>query len=1067
LALAVCVLSTPSAFAAGGVYGSLSGTVTDAITHAPIANATVRAVSPSQSFTGRTDAGGHFTLIGVSVDTYSIIISAPGHASVTIPGVTVYGDQNNSIGTASLGLQTIGGTHAHTSVSNAYQPQQTTDAYTINPQQIALSTGKAVSTNENAALLSVPGITLTNNNSSMGTQVTIRGGAAYEVGYQLDGVPFREPFLNGNGSFGLMNGVGNVQVVEGAGDATQAGVGAGVINVVPQRGSGPGSGTLDIEAGAPNRYNQYGIDYGFSTPDNRFSEYFAYVGDNLQPYYGYTFTPQYQYGNYFATQRDETSQFLNNFFFKFGKDKNQQIQVLYLNISQIGWEGNAGPGGLYNPTTNPNALVYYPYDTLTQGLWGELAGWSPSQYASLIGLSPGTPATDVPITQGQQAFSNQTRFLKLEYDNNLSDSTYLAFRYYNWETLQSGDDSYTLGPWQTGDPGISDTSTTGGPTSGVGLDLVHQFGSNLTVTLNGEYDVLRPIWDGYEPQLEAYALYAGAGQEGATGADWLPGGVVYDTYCPGVAYSGTGPLPSCDPRLPSWGIGYNGTEFQNWGGGIRVQYNPTGKLHLDLGVRDEGQNQHWYGQLGQYGEGAPSTGVTTGGVTVPINNPYDVLTTSWTNNVLHPTALEPRGAASYQFDPNDSIRVSYGRSAVFANAQTGGTPFHLYGIQPYLSIPAKAGSMCGWAATALFPCQSYAAELYWAGDNLEAPDAGNGLPAIYNNYDFSYNHLFSNGMGMRITPFYKEGTDLPTFFLLNPVLGIFAVSNQGLNKTTGAEFDLTTPQRAVGISGFFAATYQNVLSTTAPFTTAENAVPLVSSASLALHDLYRAGYVSPASFRIGGTDQYKSGFSISPQIETNIGYPYSIGNMIAAEIGPGVYANIPQVDFGPGITGGNASLIGGSPGAAVATNYYDPSDPGSSSHPNIDATRGTPGTSANGGYLSHWNMNAAVTLQYKWGRSTIGIQFLNLFGNAYNGTVPSINPWYQPVANGKSGPQTGSESCVSQTGSARGCWGSAPIDTYAYTNGAYLLTNGNFTAGAPTLGPGQPFTTQLFYQLKI
>ena len=49
----------------------------------------------------------------------------------------------------------------------------------------------------------------------------------------------------------------------------------------------------------------------------------------------------------------------------------------------------------------------------------------------------------------------------------------------------------------------------------------------------------------------------------------------------------------------------------------------------------------------------------------------------------------------------------------------------------------------------------------------------------------SYNHLFPNGWGLRVTPFFKEGSSLPTYYLLNPVLGIFAISTQGFNKTTG------------------------------------------------------------------------------------------------------------------------------------------------------------------------------------------------------------------------------------------------------------------------------------------
>jgi hypothetical protein len=317
---------------------------------------------------------------------------------------------------------------------------------------------------------------------------------------------------------------------------------------------------------------------------------------------------------------------------------------------------------------------------------------------------------------------------------------------------------------------------------------------------------------------------------------------------------------------------------------------------------------------------------------------------------------------------------------------------------------------------------------------------------------------------VRVTGFNKVGTNLPTFFLLNPVLGIFAVSNQGYNKTTGAEFDFTTPQRPVGLSGFMAMTYQNVLTTTPPFTTAENEVPLVNSASLALGNLYRAGYVSPFSIDIGGIENFKNGFSISPQLHFDIGYPYTNGNLIAAQLANGTYANIPQVDFGPGITGGNSSLVGGSPGSSISTNYYDPSNPGNALAPNIAATRGINQTAANGGYLSHVNLQGNVTFQYKTGRNVIGVQLINLFGNGYIGAVPAVNPWYQPVANGVSGPQTNVNSCINQTGAGlRGCYASIPYDTYAFSNGAYLLTNGNYTA-TPVLGPTQPFAVQVYYQ---
>jgi hypothetical protein len=1094
--LSVFVQASGVALAAGGLYGSLNGTVIDSASKTPIAGASVVARSPSGTYTATTDGKGFFSIVGMNVDTYVVSVSAAQHHAVDIPGVIVFGDQINTVGTVALALElkTIAQVRSR-SVSSAYQPSQTTDQYTVNSQQILQSTGKAASTDENSVLLSVPGVTLTNNTSPISSTVTIRGGAAAEVGYQYDGVPFKEPFLGGNGSNGLINGISSVQVVEGAGDATQGEVGAGVINVIPDRGYGAPHGLLDLEAGGPNFTHQVGFNYGFSTPNNRFSEFVSYSGQRMAPYYGYHDTPLNQFGDYFATTYLTNDQFTNNFFFKFGHNLNQQFQVLYTNVQQQGFGGTIGAGGVFDPSANPGALAYYPYDTTTQflsALLGNLplGGFTPSQYASLIGLGPGVPTTNNAIRNPQQNFSNQTVYLKFEYDNNLSSNTYLALRYYNWNDLQNTDNQYTLGPWGAGFPGISAWVQTGGQTVGTNLDIIHQFGSKLTLTLNGQYNVLYPQFNAYEPQLSMIGIAIAGLANPPAGADWLPSttagcapgqcGYIYDYFCPGVAWT-TGPAPSCLPRVPSWGIGYNKTTFQNWGSGIRLQFVPNDRIHLDIGLRDEGQVRHWFSQVGQLGQGAPATGCTVqafpcpAGDSVGINNPFDVPSKLWTNE---PTVLQPRGSVSWEIDPNDAVRFAYGRSAVFADAQTGGTPFHSYGLEPYLKVPAKPGSACGWAntpfgTTSVFPCASYGAQLYWQGDNVEAPDGENLPPAVYTNYDLSFNHQFKSGWGLRVTPFYKEGTSLPTYFELNPVLGIFAISNQGLNKTTGGELGLTTPQRAYGLSGFFTATYQNVLSTTPPFTSGETTVPTNSLATLALGDLYRAGYVSPFSLRVGAVENLKNGFSISPQLEYNVGFPYSIGNMIAGCIAfhpdgtCATFANLPQVDFAGGITPGASSLVGSAPGASISTNYYDPSYAGNIRNPNIAASRGTPATSVNGGILSHPNLYANLTLQYKHEGNTFGVQMRNLFGNAWINSVPAVNPWYQPVANGLSGPQTGYNSCVNQTGvGIRGCYPTVPTSAYAFTNGAYLLSNGNFT-GTPAFGPIQPFTITFFYQRSL
>jgi hypothetical protein len=393
-------------------------------------------------------------------------------------------------------------------------------------------------------------------------------------------------------------------------------------------------------------------------------------------------------------------------------------------------------------------------------------------------------------------------------------------------------------------------------------------------------------------------------------------------------------------------------------------------------------------------------------------------------------------------------------------------------LAPFVNDPAKAGALCGLPAFGgTFPCKSYAQELYWQGDLLNAPDVGQPFPAIYSNYDLTFQHRFANGFGVHVTPFYKLGTSLPDASLINVLPGgidLFQTTSQGFNRTTGVEFEVTTPERLYGFSGFASATYQNVLQSAPPLTADEDTIPQLSPATLALGDIYRAGYVSPATLRVGGTYNFHNGLSITPVLQYDVGFPYNIGNVIAAELAPGVYANVPQVNFGPGMS--PISGYQNQSGASTSTNYYDPAFPGTTNNPNIEATRGTPASAANGGRLWDANLEANLTVQYKKNRNVVGLAIANLFGNAFNGAIPLINPYYQPVASGLSGPLTNINALGGTYGSYRGA-GNIPRDTCAFANCAYLLTSGvpaSIEQGVnPTLAPLQPTTFTLYYQYKL
>src|ERR1700760_1739375 len=79
-----------------GTTGSLSGQVTDE-TGAPVAGASVKAASASQTATGTTDAGGHFSFISLAPDTYVLTVTKQGYNPNSYPGVTVFADQSQTL----------------------------------------------------------------------------------------------------------------------------------------------------------------------------------------------------------------------------------------------------------------------------------------------------------------------------------------------------------------------------------------------------------------------------------------------------------------------------------------------------------------------------------------------------------------------------------------------------------------------------------------------------------------------------------------------------------------------------------------------------------------------------------------------------------------------------------------------------------------------------------------------------------------------------------------------------------------------------------------------------------
>ncbi len=1085
LALVFVATSVLPSFAAGGQKGNINGQIVDVTSGAPVPNARISIAAPSGRQEATTDAQGRFALLGVVVDTYTLSVEAQGYTPFSQSGLTVIGDQNLQLGAVKISkqLRTIARTTTR-SIASAFQPNQTVDSVTVNSGRITQTTGKNESTNENALLLAVPGATLDANNN-----ITIRGSLENEVGYQLDGVPFTEPFFStsGSGSGGSsgkagqnrFSGLAQVQVVEGAGDATQGNVGGGVVNLIPKRGTYPPFGLLDAEIGTPGQNSQGALEYGIASQSGNISNYISYLQNNERLLYGLATTGAAPYGsaNFYGDARSVNTDLIDNFVVKFGRSLNQSFQVLYENrrIADFGPYGGVSYGG-----TNPTAYFQTdPYQYGPLGLTGPLNN-NAGLLASILPTLQGQASVNQPPSFEQPQIDDNTRALKFEYDNQISSSNFLDVKLYNFYFGKGNTD---LIGQAAQNPNFA---VTGGRRAGLISDFIHQFTPNYTFTFRVEGENQHPIWDGFNPYQLPQLM---TGLPGVVGAD-ANGNPI--STAPSTANGGFVPsladfvnpvggvcpvVNACYlsqffpagqiPKVPISGVNYNSALFQTFAFAIRNQISVRDRLRLDLGARYDGA-------IYKFGPNPFNTNPRD------LNNPSDVDSTGLGNKAINPRTVDPRAAVSYQMGRNDSLRFGYGRSTTFLNAQTAGTPGGLYNAEALQRIPALdtvAKPACGSGTNhggnpngpaIFFKCANYAQQLYWLYDQtFDAPDLGGATAQLASNYDITYQHQFGNGFGLRFTPFYKLSTGLPSFALLSEttdaVTGailseVFNANNNGINRTTGVEFGLTSPERAVGFDGFFSATYQNVLTSAPPLINGEANLPIISSGSLALGDVYRAGYVSPFVARLGVEYKTKFGLRLNPILQYDRGFPFNVGNLIASRSAIfGAFHNIPQINVGAGRT--TIPGFNGATGGSLASNYVDPAMPGSVFAPNIAATRGTPESASAGGILYHPDLEADMTVEYKAGRNTFGVQATNLFGNVYNGVVPGVNPYYQPVATGVAGPQT---SLVKQAVpdfqggiyNNRG-FANVPADANAYTNAAYLLS------------PSNPTRFNFYYQLAL
>ncbi|MBV8638566.1 MAG: carboxypeptidase regulatory-like domain-containing protein [Candidatus Eremiobacteraeota bacterium] len=1109
--VAFVATSTGAAWSAGGVTGTMRGTLVDSASNAPVAGATVEARAESGIRRTTTDARGFFTFLDIAPDTYTVHITAKGYEDEAIAGITVFGDETQNVGTIKLtkGLKTIASVKTR-NTNSAFQPNQTIDVTTFQGQRIDQALGEKGSTNFNQLVLSAPGVIQNTNyvpgpgNSS--NAFTIRGSASVEIGYQFDGIDYRGSFFDENPSQGYLNGVGggagSMQVVSGAGDATQGGIGAGVVNIVPGRGVYPGNGFISFDVGGPWYDHSMAGQYGIATENGKVSDFFSFRSTRSAPQWAPYGVDVSDISQYYGTSFNYDDDVLNNFYYRFGKNNNQQIQVLTDYIDHRAW---ANAGGLQYANFYPYdqySQAYFTTDGAGNAMWpargadtsGE--GWYQSviPYEQHVPTCSTQPCQNVPApTSPEQYVIGPTNLLKIGYTRSLGNETSLNTFFYNWGGLVANNvtgstSDLTLGSYLPG------YNYAGGRKVGFQAQATTIASDKHTLTLVGKFENGFPYWyqQNYGNTWQGFLGGRGVDQAASspcslTGSTpvtsncYAPVGPrVEDWYLPantnapltpvgggnpcigpaldnGYAQSGQtnegcylynymfshGMWKGVLPTIPSTGFDYMGSDFQQFGIGLRDQWVPNSRLTVDYGVRMDGQNLKWAGNTA---------------LNKDLNNTADIGTgyAQLSDSYLYPRVIQPRIAVNYLLTQHDSVRFSYGRSASFFFGQTAGTPTNISGVDPILwDIPAKdnpgnsyytpyanlsgAGPTCGsgwhppgqsvngnyvpnpnvyWSGAGTvgtvgnyFQCSNYAQSVYWAFDQAyAAPDIGGQTVATYNNYDLAYSHLFKNGWGAKLTGYIRRGYDTYQTVLLNagppdPVTGqqtagSFQERQVGTTKTYGVEFMLTTPDAPIGWSGFLTMNYVNALTTTPPVSNSDS-IPAVAQYLYETGALFHASYLPPLSAVAGIQYTTKNQITINPIFTANGGIPFGVGTTSYGFIN-GQLFQIPTGNIGAG-------LPYAGPGQPLQSYnsecYYDPAFPGKYQNPKYFACRGDAESVLAGETLTRPRLYMDLNLQYTHHFVTYGVYITNIFDN-YRGQ-PGVNQAWQPVATGVGGAQTG------------------------------------------------------------
>jgi hypothetical protein len=961
--------------AMAGTTGVLSGTITSTGTR-PVTHASITAVAPSGTYRATTDDKGFFSITGVQADTYTVSVVATGFDSATVTGVTISADQTTPLPVNLTQATKVIGRTASRSQASAFQPAATTDTYNLGASEIATQLGKKGSVSETSLLASLPGASL----DSSGYPV-LRGGRENEEGFQFEGIDYTDAFSNQFVNSLALNNPGGFQLTPGAGDASSGNSGTGVINLLLKRGTYPAFGSLEADVTQGQYTHEFTSEYGFATPNGRFSNYITFTGQNAFTQIGARGSDLIHLGGFFSQLYQTSRDLADVMTYKFGKDNNQKLEFVYQN-QDVEFRDNAGGiNNLFYPTNDPEGLNQIRAFT----------GLSVAQVQSLETLYflQTSPTQPLNFLSGDIQ-PNET--YKMQYSISPNSSTFLTMKYYQVNSVVMFDQPF-IGA--TGELGLGDSAMIlqGGKRTGFQFDGTKQLNDKNLLKFGAKYEFVQPVDSFHDGAAGLFDVSGDSFAPNPEVLDFLPGGYLAQNGFTGFR------VPEFD-QAPM-------TTRQDTAIYVDNTFTPTSKLNIDIGLRLDGTTYDY-----------PNPNSPAGSLLFSPNNADG--TFHMDSQFNKPKVWEPRLATSYQLTRRDAFRFAYSRSVLLPPIADVDETLNnkYYSSLPYANLAATA-PVCGINNN--LACANYGQQLFWENQAFDGIPLTPIKPETFSNFEGSYSHQFGGNVAMKVTPYYRRGFDALALAstvktnaagvpFTDPITGNFlfnppVATNLGTEKTLGVEFYVTKDNPGPGFSGSFSANYINEFSNVVPLSGNEDFFPQIPAQSLALGNLYRVGFLSPFNMTAAVSYKTRSGWRFNPIVAYNIGYPINPGNLTSIFLGATPFNVV------------NTNVTSTSGNGTSTDNFVDNQNPGSVFNPNIAAKRGTPETAAAGGILSAPRATASMSFEFsppsqgnKGG--TYGLLVTNIFNQLYS--RPALNGRYQPVATGIAGPQSGQSSAAQQ-----------------------------------------------------